>query len=302
MTECYHDKLNTQAPDNMKIENIISLSRDGYCVFENVYSLENVRQLRCRIEEHFEGNGVFGYGGKYQLRGMNVIGDMCKLLITKKLIDVIKYCTYPLPPLITGECDFMIDTTSGWHKDITADMKLEDRIYPDKEFSVYKLAIYLQDQNETSKEVLKVRPGAHRFPELESLPARPVPVRAGDVIVFDVRLDHAGRLATVVEKLLRKGCFEISRVFGANPEKWFTNARKMLNTLNIVHRHRLGVFLTFGPCNSNTYLYERAGRHRHGDLPAPLHSDLLEKLSFYQVGIIQPDLSAGRAVAGARQT
>jgi hypothetical protein len=82
---------------------------------------------------------------------MHVVPEVARILASEPLLRLLKEYTRPGGTILTGECDLMVNTTSGWHKDITKEMGFDQRISDDESFRVYKVALYLQDQDETSR-------------------------------------------------------------------------------------------------------------------------------------------------------
>jgi hypothetical protein len=213
---------------------------------------------------------------------MHVLPAVARVLASDEIARVLRAYTAGGKPILTGECDLTMNTTGDWHKDIVEDMHLEAAA-DDEAFSVYKLAIYLQDQPATSRDVLKVRPKSHLARNGRDLPDVPLAVRAGDVLIFDVRLDHAGRIPSLADRLLRRGM----RLAAPDAESSFTGLRSCLRRAS-GGADRLAVFATFGSDNDWTYAYERAGRHRHGPLPAPLAEDARAAFDRHGIRMLQP--------------
>ena len=64
---------------------------------------------------------------------------------------------------------------------------------------MYKIAIFLQDHPE--RDGLSVVPGSHKEGSTPKAPLH-ISSRAGDIVVFDHRLRHAGRLPNLAERLI----------------------------------------------------------------------------------------------------
>ncbi|MFN3525410.1 MAG: hypothetical protein ACK4YU_04920 [Paracoccus sp. (in: a-proteobacteria)] len=255
----------------------------GFSIIRGALGPEQVRQLRMTIESHFRRAGRMQYGGKIQLRALQNVRGLADTALTLDLANVVRRHVGATEPLLTGECDVMMNTTSDWHKDITADMKLGTEMYGDHDFAVYKVAIYLQDQTNGSKAALRVRPGSQVMADGSALPAERLETRAGDVVVFDVRLDHAGQPPDLATRILRLLTKPLARITGQDAEALLTRCRAVLLRGK---PDRIAFFMTFGPDNYWTRMYEQAGRHRHG--PGghllPQTSDSLRDLN---LGIIE---------------
>lgn len=258
------------------------MRHQGHAIVRGVLSRDQIEALRAEVGAYFRANGTTRYGGKIQLRGMHVLPAVARLMASDKIVQVLRAYTAGENPILTGECDFTMNTMADWHKDLVEDMHLEAAV-DDESFSVYKLAIYLQDQPADSKEVLKVRPGSHLARNGRDLGDVPLAVQAGDILIFDVRIDHAGRIPSVPEKLLRRGI----RLTAKDADSSLTRVRSALRRVS-GNADRIGIFATFGPDNDWTYAYERAGRHRHGPLPAALAEDARAAFDQHRIRMLQP--------------
>lgn len=258
------------------LNRFLKLRDDGYFVAENMVPKPDIERLRDLVGQYFGKSGRFQHGGKFQLRALHRSQAIADIILSDRILTLLKQVTLPSETLLTGECDLMMNTTSGWHKDVVGDFGRDQRIYADQSFRVYKIGVYLQDQSATSPIVFKVRPGSHRQANGQGLPQTPIPVKAGDVVVFDVRIDHAGQLPTHRDKVLKKLIFAGAALFRIDPEPWFTRTRSMMKRQRGATLDRIGVFISFGAADPWTFAYEAANRARHG--PAPLNKALDAKL------------------------
>jgi hypothetical protein len=261
------------------------LRSKGYTIVRDVLTPAEVRSLRNALAEYFASRGNFAYGGKFSSRGMHAVAEVARTVSQGKILHLLQECTAPHAPLLTGECDLTFNTTSNWHKDIVDEMELGDGIFADADFTVYKIALYLQDQPASSPAVLKVRPGSHRVAEGgATLPEEPLGTRAGDVVVFDVRIDHCGQLPALSDRLLHRVSGATGGMLKRPREQWFTKARSAVGTAR--GSERMAVFMTFGPTQPCTFAYEVAGRKRHGPAPAGLDAVARRSLSARNVAMI----------------
>jgi hypothetical protein len=261
-----------------------SLAERGYHVFRSVFSAGEVETLRAALSEFFRRRGEFRYGGKLGARGCHAIPAVARALLSDRLLDIVAACTAPEPPVLTGECDIHANILSRWHKDIHNEWQLTSAIYDSETWRVFKAAVYLQDQPANCATVLKVRPGSHRRQLGEVEEAERVPVRAGDVVVFDVRIDHAGQLPSWPERALGGLLRRTLPRLGLDHETWFARARAIARRL--WGAERLAVYLTFGPTSACTYEYEQKGRAGHGPLPAALDAAALAMLASRRIGML----------------
>lgn len=259
------------------------LTSDGYIIIRDVLTPEQVERLRRVAKQYLRSGGKYLYGGKFQLHAMYVVDEIARFMTADTILNHLKEITQPLDVVLTGECDLMINTTSSWHNDVPHHPRCVDgSIFSDESFRVYKIAFYLQDQDENSNATLKVRPRSHLKGLVQSLPAKGLGVRAGDAIIFDVRIEHAGQMPTLIDRSLRKFFERIGPLLRLDVQKAFTVTRSIIRRLSRTP-DRVAVFMTFGPSDAETYSYAEEGRHRHPGVRGTLSADVLSQLAVNNV-------------------
>ncbi len=259
------------------------LTSNGYTVIRDVLTPEQVERLRRVARQYLKSGGKYLYGGKFQLHAMYVVDEVARFMTSDTILNRLKEITQPLDVVLTGECDLMINTTSSWHNDVPHHPRCVDgSIFSDENFKVYKIAFYLQDQDENSSATLKVRPKSHLKGLVQSLPARGLGVRAGDAIIFDVRIEHAGQMPTLVDRSLRIFFERIGPLLHLDVQKAFTVTRSIIRRIAGTP-DRVAVFMTFGPSDAETYSYAEEGRHRHPGVRGTLSPDVLAQLAVNKV-------------------
>ncbi|MGO7366162.1 hypothetical protein [Rhizobium leguminosarum] len=132
------------------------LSSDGYTVIRELLT------LRLIVTQYLKSEGRYQFGGKFPLHAMYVAEEVARFLTSDVILNHLEEITQPLDVVPTGECDMMINTTSSWHNDVPHHPACIDGTkFADESFRVYKIAFYLQDQDENSPATLKVRPRSH---------------------------------------------------------------------------------------------------------------------------------------------
>ncbi len=261
----------------------IDLMSDGYAIIRNLLSRDQVNALRRIVTQHLKKGGDCKYGGKFQLHAMYSVGEVAKILTADAILERLREITQPLDPILTGECDLMINTTSSWHNDVPHHPASRDgSIFSDESFRVYKIAFYLQDQDEDALTTLKVRPRSHLKGRNQSMPDRPIAVRAGDAIVFDVRIEHAGQLPTFTDRAVRKFIERVGPWLHLDAQKAFTSTRAMIRRATGVP-DRVAVFMTFGPAEAWTYSYAEEGRHLHPEVDGALSAEVMTQLALNKI-------------------
>lgn len=280
MPEAVNTTLTTKSPTTQ----IRDMQTYGFSIIRNAISPEQVQELRNVIETHFRRAGRMRYGGKIQLRALHNVSGLAQAALTEDLAQVIRSHTCPTEPLLTGECDIMMNTTSGWHKDITPDMNMGTDVFHNQDFAVYKVGIYLQDQDDGSPASFRVRPRSQLMEDGAALPPQRLETKAGDAVVFDVRIDHAGQPPDMTTRVLRRVSSKVAPIFGQDPDSMLTRIRAGIGRGK---QNRLAFFMTFGPDAYWTHEYEKSGRHRHGP-PPPLDVAAQTALRDLHLEMIRP--------------
>jgi len=255
------------------------LSSNGYMVIRELLTPEQVERLRVVVKQYLRSGGRYQYGGKFQLHAMYVAEEVARFLTSDRILNRLKEITQPLDVVLTGECDMMINTTSSWHNDVPHHPAcIDGSIFSDESFRVYKIAFCLQDQNEDSPATLKVRPKSHLKGLVKSMPEKSLGVRAGDAIIFDVRIEHAGQMPTFVDRSLRRIFERIWPRLRLDAEKAFTLTRSIIRRIGRTP-DRVAVFMTFGASDAWTHSYAEEGCNRHPEVRGTLSAEVLRQLA-----------------------
>jgi hypothetical protein len=261
-----------------------SLMSNGFAVIRDVLTPEQVRDLRKIVTRFFRSNGQYKYGGKFQLHALYVLDDVARYLTSDKILARLREITQPIDTILTGECDLMINTTSSWHTDVLHHPGSRDgSLFAEENFRVYKIAFYLQDQDDSSPATLKVRPGSHMKASPDDIPEHKVAIRAGDAIIFDVRIAHAGQMPSVLDKTIRRFFEKFGPLIRVDAQKGFTSTRAFIRSISR-KQPRIGVFMTFGPSEPRTYSYAEEGQHLHPSVRGTLSPDVMAQLAANKVG------------------
>ncbi|WP_261333070.1 phytanoyl-CoA dioxygenase [Rhizobium leguminosarum] len=255
-----HDRINQLQKD---------LSSDGYTVIRELLTADQVESLRLIVTQHLKSEGRYQYGGKFQLHAMYVAEEIARFLTSGVILNRLTEITQPLD----------VNTTSSWHTDVPHHPAcIDGTIFADESFKVYKIAFYLQDQDENSPATLKVRPRSHLNGLVKSMPEKGLGIRAGDAIIFDVRIEHAGQMPTFVDRSLRKFCGRIGPRLRVDSQKAFTVARSVLRRMAGTP-DSIALFMTFGPSNAWTHSYAEEGCNRHPEVRGTLSAEVLRQLA-----------------------
>lgn len=190
------------------------LERDGYVILPQLFTPDEVERLRGSVSGFFERGGVIFQLGRTQPNAAIECHDIGWLFSDPRVVGVFQKLYGARDVMFTGHCDIHQDAFSQWHKDTGKDDGYfdEDCFVPD--CRVFKMAIYLQDH--ANGDGMTLMPGTHHNRAWGRTEAGAAALRSkpGDAVLFDVRIDHRGRLPTTVETVLHFASRGIKRVFG----------------------------------------------------------------------------------------
>jgi ectoine hydroxylase-related dioxygenase (phytanoyl-CoA dioxygenase family) len=184
-------------------ETAARVAAEGWAIAKNRLDADEVHNARTLIAAHFRaGKGVLLDGARVQPAVAHVVPGLSWLYAHPQVIEVARAALGTRDITFTGHSDAHQGFTLGWHKD-SGSQALGDPLCgyfgesPEAIFQgppeVVKVGIYLQES--TSVNCLRVDPGSHLRPHLEPVLPTEVLMEAGDLVVFDVRITHAGAMA-----------------------------------------------------------------------------------------------------------
>lgn len=259
--------MSNESPDIEAMQ--AKLETDGYVVIPGLFSPEDIARLRTAVSGFFERGGVIFNLGQTQPNAAIECPEISWLFSDPRVVSLFQSLYDTRKVLFTGHCDIHKDMFSSWHKDTgTNDCYFdEDCFVPD--CRVFKMAVYLQDHLDGHG--LTVVPGSHhrRAWGRDDREGVSLQSRAGDAVVFDVRLDHHGRLPTAFETFMLRSSRVTKRLLG----KVFPAFRKPgdIRAIYALRRlfarltgqsMRMSVFFTFGPPNRFSTQFARNNMDR----------------------------------------
>jgi hypothetical protein len=152
---------------------------------------------------------------------------------------------------------------SGWHKDSGETVPggyFTGPYMTSSDCRVFKVAIYLQDTGR--HDGFTARLGSHHETDLSVGKEINARSRIGDIVVFDVRITHAGQLPDPVEKGLMGLSLALKRGQRHREDPALVWRAKAVYWKLIGRRDRLSVFFTFGAANAFTHDFARANINR----------------------------------------
>lgn len=177
------------------------LRKKGYVIVKNVFSPEQINQIRNDIIIYFNN------GGGFKNAGGRAKPDWIKDPNCESLMWILDYA--PLKNILTefiGENyeflnhnDIHINRVVGYHKDRLSEAgQVYEKINPWENHNgetqqIYKVNIYLQDHT-NDEHALKIKEGTH-LTENDDPNAKTISISPGlgDIVLFDQRLTHRGQ-------------------------------------------------------------------------------------------------------------
>ena len=178
------------------------LDESGFAVVPSVLDPDELTRLRETLRTHFVSRGTAFNLGWTQPNAAIECPDISWVFSHPNVLAAYRQAYESTDLLFTGHCDIHQDSFSAWHKDTGTDNCYFDEECYVEECLVVKMAIYLQDHEDGTG--LTVVPGSHRSSRWGSSEAAAVSTssRAGDAVLFDVRIDHRGRRPSRIEHLI----------------------------------------------------------------------------------------------------
>lgn len=255
-----------------------ALETDGAVVVKGVFSPAEMAQARQVVLGHLTGKGSRLMLGKTQPNAAVAVQGLDFILSHPKIVDIYKKIYGPDNVVFTCHCDIHMNMISGWHKDSGEHVGgyFRGDYFKADDCKVYKVALYLQDVD--GNDGLTVRLGSHRSASLTAGDEAKLATKSGDVVIFDVRLNHIGRVPDPVERMLKNA----SRVLnGGNRNKedpFFITALARVYGKLAGRKERLSVFFTYGPKNNYTYDFSFTNMVRQKKQTTVQQADLTPEL------------------------
>ncbi len=240
----------------------LSVENYGFAVIKGLVSPNRLEALRHELVDGVQRMGIPLQLG-YTLPGAaSVLPGLADLIASDEVIHCFRAALRQNNIVFTGHADAHLDLLSGWHRDSgeTVDGGYFDAGYmTDSECRVYKAALYLQDTDLT--DALKVVPGSHKGAHSDAAPEA-LTTSIGDVVIFDVRLKHAGNLPERWERVLQLVARHHRSLLGRHAESpLWADLRARLRS-GRSRETRASVFFTFGADNGQTDRFSAANQAR----------------------------------------
>jgi len=180
-----------------------ALEREGYAVVRNFFSTEEIAWMRgevtatlARIARRAHNGGLLCTPKRHESR------------LASRLLDDAQLANHwggELPDTV----EFQADTVHDWHVDMDIEPRTDAALLRIASGRMYKIAIHLQDH--ADRDGLSVIPGSHRDGNTRRAPLH-LSTRAGDIVIFDLRIRHAGRLLNRTDDLMATIAWRLHRL------------------------------------------------------------------------------------------
>ncbi len=261
------------------------LHEDGYVVVQNVFTPDEIARMREVVTGHLKRKGARFSLGKTQPNAAILVPGLREVIAHPRVVTLFKSLIGKENTVFTGHCDIHMNMLSGWHRDsgeafggyFTGDY------IPDESVRVYKMAVYLQDA--TPSDGLFVVPKSHNAKSYDTGQAVQAKTKAGDVVIFDVRIAHVGQLPDTIEKGIKAINIALSGKSRLKEDSPIATWLKSVYWKLIRRRDRLSIFFTYGENNVRTNEFSESNMTRQNEqasasetaIPAPLANDLSEQ-------------------------
>jgi hypothetical protein len=232
-----------------------ALDVNGVAIVRGLLQASEIGRLREIVRDHLTAQGhSFGLG-RTQPNAVATVSALEFLYGDARIARLFSGLCGDGNTVFTGHSDIHLNMLSGWHKDSGEAYGgyFRGDYFSAEDCRVYKIAFYLQDHLDHGG--LTARPGSHREPSVETGPAVHLATRAGDAIVFDVRVSHIGQIPDVFEKSLMAGNLLLNRGDRKRADRAFVVALKNFYWRVIGRKDKMSIFFTFGANNSFTWQF-----------------------------------------------
>ncbi len=240
-----------------------ALNEDGIFVVRNAVSQDEIAKLRDILLRYLSSSGLRLSLGKTQSSAAAKVPELAFIFAHPRILTVVKQVLGESNVVFTGHCDIHMNALSGWHKDSGESVPggyFTGPYMTSADCRVFKVAIYLQDTGR--RDGFTARLGSHHETDLSVGEEVNAQCRTGDIVVFDVRITHAGQLPDPVEKGLKGLSLALKRGQRDREDMAWVLRAKALYWKLIGRRDRLSVFFTYGAPNTFTSDFARANMRR----------------------------------------
>jgi hypothetical protein len=261
-----------------------TLATQGYLVLAGLIDPDLLNNLRQTLLEVFRKHPAVPFRGGLAIPNAAVeIPETARVIAAPEILRACKEIFGHERFSFTSHCDLHEGPLSVWHKDDgTSGGRVgyfEESPYGNDDCRVYKVAVYLQEHCR-DRSGLSVIPGSHRWSGIDKGRRLYLPTRLGDVVLFDVRLSHAGQICPFPSRVPTAIYSTLTSISQTLKTRIDTAIKKLTDSL---YEPRMGVFFSFGLDNEFTWRFAvnnmkrqlRANGNSNTRLPESLRQTLL---------------------------
>lgn len=233
------------------------IANSGYAVIPGLLSTPEILRFRRAALDHFATSPHRRSNlGRNQPNFVRFVPRLAEVVRLPRVLDAFRSALGD-EIVFTGQSDLSVGRLSGWHKD-SDHLGPPQRVAAARDFRVIKAAIYLEDHLDQAS-AFHFRKDSLRYVSADEGEPCAVPLRAGDAVLFDVRLTHAGRFARPTERVIHR----LSRLAarGETDPEFAVRLRERFWRLR-GSPDRVGLFFTFGAPGSWTDTFARVNQER----------------------------------------
>ncbi len=173
----------------------VRIERDGFAHLPAVLTMSELGRLRAQAAEAIERGGRPGGHGQILVNAVQRAPELAWSLTLPNVLEQVRSALGSDEIVMIAEANVHRNFLARrWHKDI-GEYVLDGGYFGTdpmlrNDCQVLKVAVYLQDHLDGSG--LLVRRGSHKMALNADAEAVVLPIRAGDAVLFDVRLTHRG--------------------------------------------------------------------------------------------------------------
>jgi|SRR3954452_672519 ectoine hydroxylase-related dioxygenase (phytanoyl-CoA dioxygenase family) len=187
--------------------------RDGYCVAPEVLSASEVQQVRTSLAARFDSDERGPADTKDELS--TVVSRFREFAFLKshpRYLAAVRAIVGDGPAVLLGDGEAQDSKFGGWHKDTSGQEGAGHTFHRNPDYVMVTACLYLQDNDEYGGGIDLI-PGSHHERDNYMNPSLPrkltrkvrsdaveaenrkrgvvtVPSKAGDLVMFDLRIDH----------------------------------------------------------------------------------------------------------------
>lgn len=156
------------------------IDKKGWILIKNVFSENEINRFREFVEKEKNHKG--------DLLSSNLLKD---IILDDRILNIFKESLGTDKLFYFGDSSFSIAAKgSGFHKDSKDREKIDSPEFKDKNYSLLRLGIYLQDHSEHSRG-LCLRSESHLYPTIDKGKIINVKSEIGDVVIWKLTTTHS---------------------------------------------------------------------------------------------------------------